>query len=151
MLSLLVSLLMILSPAAPKGPALRFINPPGLAKSPRYSHVAEVTRGKLIFIAGQVSQDVNGNPVGAGDMKAQAKQVLENLGAALAGAGATEKDIVMVTSYVVDLPKNIDTYREVRQELWRSLSVPPPGTTVGVTSLVRPEYLLEVDAIAVVP
>jgi enamine deaminase RidA (YjgF/YER057c/UK114 family) len=151
MFPMLSSYLLVLVLGAPKSPPVRFVNPPGLAKSPRYSHIAEVTRGKLVFIAGQVAQDVNGNPVGAGDMKAQAKQVLENLKTALAGAGATEKDIVMVTSYVVDLPKNIDAYREVRQELWSGLSVPPPGTTVGVTSLVRPEYLLEVDAIAVVP
>ena len=150
MTGILTSLLLLHLLGAPKGPAVRFVNPPGLAKSPRYSHVAEVTRGKLVFIAGQVAQDANGNPVGAGDMKAQAKQVLENLKIALAGVGATEKDIVMVTSYVVDLPKNIDAYREVRQESWKSLSVPPPGTTVGVSSLVRPEYLLEVDAIAVV-
>ena len=150
MFSVLVSLLLILVPAAPKSP-LRFINPPGLAKSPRYSHVAEVTRGKLVFVSGQVAQDVNGNPVGAGDMKAQAKQVFENLKVALAAAGASEKDVVKLTSYVVDIARNIEPYREARQEAWGNVPVPPTSTTVGVSALVRPEYLLEVEAIAVVP
>ena len=142
MLSVLVSLLMILSLAAPKGPALRFLNPPGLAKSPRYSHVAEVTRGKLVFVSGQVAQDANGNPVGAGDMKAQAKQVFENLKVALAAAGASEKDVVKLTSYVVDIAKNIEPYREARQEAWGNLPAPPTSTTVGVPALFRAEYLL---------
>jgi enamine deaminase RidA (YjgF/YER057c/UK114 family) len=80
-----VTSLLILVLAAPNGPAVRFVNPPGLAESPRYSHVAQVTRGRLIFISGQVAQDANGNLVGAGDMAVQTRQVFENLKVALAG------------------------------------------------------------------
>ncbi len=151
MFPMLSSYLLILVLSAPKSPAVRFVNPPGLAKSPRYSHVAEVTRGRLILVSGQVALDAAGNLVGAGDMKAQTRQVFENLKVALAGAGATEKDVVQLTIYIVDISKNIEAYREVRQEYFRGNADPPAGTAVGVTGLVRADYLLEVEAIAVVP
>ena len=151
MISTVASFLLILVLGAPKGPAVRFLNPPGLSKSPRYSHVAEVTRGRLILVSGQVAQDASGNPVGAGDMKAQTRQVFENLKLALAAAGATYKDVVQLTSYIVDISKNIEPYREVRQEYLVGLAQPPTSTTVGVSALVRADYLLEVEAIAVVP
>ena len=151
MISTVVSFFLILVLGAPKGPAVRFLNPPGLAKSPRYSHVAEVNRGRLILVSGQVAQDAKGDPVGAGDMKAQTRQVFENLKVALAGSGATYKDVVQLTSYIVDIPKNIEAYREVRQDYLGGLAQPPTSTTVGVPALVRADYLLEVEAIAVLP
>jgi enamine deaminase RidA (YjgF/YER057c/UK114 family) len=147
----IVSALLLLALATPKSPAVRFINPAGLAKSPRYSHVAEVNRGRLIFVSGQVAQDAAGNLVGAGDMAAQTRQVFENLKVALAAAGASYKDVVKLTSFIVDISKNIETYREVRQEYFRGIADPPTSTTVGVPALVRGDYLLEVEAIAVVP
>lgn len=146
-----VTSLLVLVLAAPKGPAVRFVHPPGLAKSPRYSHVAEVTRGRLILISGQVAQDSNGNIVGAGDMAAQTRQVFENLNTALKAAGASWKDVVKLTSFIVDVSKNIEAYREVRQEYLRGIATPPTSTTVGVPALVRGDYLLEVEAIAVLP
>ena len=149
MFPMLSSYLLILALAALKSPAVRFVNPPGLAKSPRYSHVAEVTRGRLIFVSGQVAQDAAGNPVGAGDMKAQTRQVFENLKVALAAASASYKDVVQLTTFIVDIPKNIEAYREVRQQYLSGLAQPPTSTTVGVPALVRGEYLLEVEAIAV--
>jgi enamine deaminase RidA (YjgF/YER057c/UK114 family) len=150
MSGIVISLLLLVL-AAPKGPAVRFVNPPGLAKSPRYSHVAEITRGRLILISGQVAQDAQGNLVGAGDMAAQTRQVFENLKIALTAAGATYKDVVQLTSFVVDISKNIDAYRQVRQEYLRGIAEPPTSTTVGVPALVRGDYLLEVEAIAVLP
>jgi enamine deaminase RidA (YjgF/YER057c/UK114 family) len=151
MISTVASLLLILVLGAPKSPAVRFVNPPGLAKSPRYSHVAEVNRGRLILVSGQVAQDAKGDPVGAGAMAAQTRQVFENLRVALAAAGASYKDVVKLTSYIVDVSKNIEAYREVRQEYFRGITQPPTSTTVGVPVLVRGEYLLEVEAIAVLP
>jgi enamine deaminase RidA (YjgF/YER057c/UK114 family) len=147
----IVASLLVLVLGAPRGPAVRFVNPTGLAKSPRYSHVAQLTRGRLIFISGQVAQDANGNLVGAGDMAAQTRQVFENLKVALAAAGATYKDVVKLTSFIVDISKNIDAYREVRQEYLRGIAEPPTSTTVGVPALVRGDYMLEVEAIAVLP
>jgi enamine deaminase RidA (YjgF/YER057c/UK114 family) len=149
-ISILASFLLILILGAPKSPAVRFVDPPGLAKSPRYSHVAEVSRGRLILISGQVAQDAKGDPVGA-DMAAQTRQVFENLKIALAGSGATYKDVVQLTTFIVDIPKNIEAYREVRQQYLSGLAQPPTSTTVGVPALVRGEYLLEVEAIAVLP
>ena len=151
MISTVASFFLILVLGAPKGPAVRFVNPPGLAKSPRYSHVAEVSRGRLILISGQVAQNAKGDPVGAGDMASQTRQVFENLKIALAGSGAGYKDVVQLTSYIVDIPRNIEAYREVRQQYLSGLAQPPTSTTVGVPALVRGEYLLEVEAIAVLP
>jgi enamine deaminase RidA (YjgF/YER057c/UK114 family) len=142
--------LLLLFLGAPPSPSVRFRNPDGLAKSPRYSHVAEVTRGKLVFVSGQVAQDVKGNPVGADDMAAQTRQVFENLKVALAASGATFKDVVKLTSFLVDMSQ-IDKYRDVRSEYLKGMPEPPTSTTVAVPRLVRPEYLLEVEVIAVLP
>jgi enamine deaminase RidA (YjgF/YER057c/UK114 family) len=147
MTGIVVSLLVLVL-GAPRGPAVRFVNPSGLAKSPRYTHVAEISRGRIILIAGQVSQDASGNLVGAGDMAAQTRQVFENLKVALAAAGASYNDVVKLTSFIVDISKNIEAYREVRQEYLRGIAEPPTSTTVGVPALVRDYYLLEVEAIA---
>jgi enamine deaminase RidA (YjgF/YER057c/UK114 family) len=145
-----VTSLLILVLAAPKGPAVRFVNPPGLAKSPRYSHVAEISRGKLILISGQVAQDASGNLVGAGDLGAQTRQVFENLKIALAASGASFKHVVKLTSFIVDMSQ-LEKYREIRTEYLKGMSEPPVSTTVGVPRLVSDGYLLEVEAIAVVP
>lgn len=139
------------APKTPKPRNIRFIHPAGLAKSPRYSHVVEVTGGKLVFISGQVAQDAAGNLVGPGDMAAQTRQVFENLKAALAGAGADLRHVIQLNSYIVEISRNIEKYRDVRQEYLRGIAEPPTSTTVGVQGLVRDDFLLEVEAIAVVP
>lgn len=149
MSALVVPLLLVIL-GAPPSPAVRFRNPDGLPKSPRYSHVAEVTRGRLIFVSGQVAQDAKGNVVGAGDMAAQTRQVFENLKVALAASGASFKDVVKLTSFLVDMSQ-IEKYRDVRTEFLKGIPDPPTSTTVAVPRLVREEYLLEVEAIAVVP
>ena len=146
----LVTSLLILVLAAPKGPAVRYVNPPGLAKSPRYSHVAEISRGKLVLISGQVAQDAKGKLVGAGDLGAQTRQVFENLKVALAASGATFKNVVKLTSFIVDMSQ-LEKYREIRTEYLKGISEPPTSTTVGVPRLVREGYLLEVEAVAVAP
>lgn len=130
--------------------AVRFVNPTGLAKSPRYSHVVEVTGGRLVIVSGQIAQDAAGNLVGAGDFAAQSRQVFENLKTALGGVGASYKDVVKLTTYLVDMSQ-LETYRHVREEYLRGNPEPPASTTVGVPGLVREGYLLEVEAIAVVP
>jgi enamine deaminase RidA (YjgF/YER057c/UK114 family) len=142
--------LVILVLAAPKAPAVRYVNPPGLAKSPRYSHVVEVSRGKIVFISGQVAQDAAGDVVGAGDMAAQTRQVFENLKTALAASGATFQDVVKLTSFLVDMSQ-LEKYRDVRSEYLKGNRQPPTSTTVAVPRLVREDYLLEVEAIAVLP
>jgi enamine deaminase RidA (YjgF/YER057c/UK114 family) len=105
----------------------------------------------MVFISGQVAMDSQGHLVGKDDLKAQAKQVFENLKTALAAAGGSFDDVVKITWYVKGYdPQNLSTLREVRDS-YVNKDKPPASTLVGVSSLFQPEYLLEVDAVAVVP
>src|SRR5207249_5050797 len=110
-----------------------------------YSHVVAVEGRRTVFIAGQLARDQQGNVVGKGDMRAQLRQVGENLKAALAAAGATLNDLVKTTTYVTDIDeffKHVD----VRMEYFGAL---PTSTTVEVRRLAHPDLLVEVEAIAV--
>ena len=126
--------------------AVERIQPDGLAKPPTYSHV--VKAGNTIYIAGQVSQDEHGQLVGAGDFVAQANQVFENLGKALASAGAGFGNLVKTNVYVTD-PRYRELLRDVRSKYLGSNAL-PTSTLVVVAGLALPEYLLEIEAVAVV-
>jgi enamine deaminase RidA (YjgF/YER057c/UK114 family) len=132
-------------------PLVQFVNPPELAQSARYSHVAEVQGGRVVYISGQVAYDKSGNLVGKGDFHAQTVQVYENLKACLKAAGADFSNIVKTTTFIVNMDGNIRTFREVRDKYFKGLPQPPASTAVGTTGLVDPELLLEVEAIAVIP
>ena len=111
-----------------------------------YSHVVVVEGRKTIFVSGQLARDRQGGVVGAGDMRAQIRQVGENIKAALAAAGATLADIVKTNTYVTDIDeffKHVD----VRMEYFGAL---PTSTTVEVRRLAHPDLLVEVEVIAVV-
>ena len=123
--------------------AKEFINPAELAPSPSniYNHVVKV--GNTVYIAGQVSRDLTGQTVHAGDPDAQIRQVWANLEAAVKAAGGSLTDIVKTTTYVVA------KIRPARLEL-----LPPEGrptsTTIVVAGLADPGLLVEVEAIAVI-
>jgi enamine deaminase RidA (YjgF/YER057c/UK114 family) len=138
------------SSAADSG-RVRFINPPGLAENPRYSHVVEITKGRLVLISGQVAFDKSGSLVGKGDMRAQTTQVFENLKAALDSVGATFNDVVKLNSFLVNMPENLPAYREVRAKYLADNKHQPTSTTVGVAALVTPDLLLEMEAEVVLP
>lgn len=126
-------------------------NPPGLMKPTGYTHVVAVQGGKLVFIAGQVALDKDGNVVGKGDLKAQTQQVYENLRTALAAAGASPKDVVKTVTYIVGYnPAQLSPLREVRQAFYGTAE-PPASTLVGVQALAREDFLIEIEAFAVVP
>lgn len=128
-----------------------FINPKGLAAPHGYTHVITTKPGKMVFISGQVAMDAQGHLVGKGDLRAQTKQVFENLKTALASAGATFDDVVKITWYVKGYnPQLLPTLRDVRDQYVKK-EAPPTSTLVGVTSLFQDDYLLEVDAVAVIP
>lgn len=129
-------------------PGVRLFNPDTIHPPAGYTHVAEVSGGKMVFIAGQVAIDKAGNIVGEGDMRTQAKQVFENLKAALESAGGGFDSLVKVTVFVVDMSQ-LATVREVRNE-YLGTTTPPASTAVGVTALARPEFLIEIEAIAAV-
>lgn len=125
-----------------------FVNPPTLAKPTGYTHAVVAIGGRTIYIAGQVALDQSGNIVGKDDFRAQTTQVFENLKKALEAAGATFKNVVKLNYYVVDM-KQIQTLREVRNG-YVNTEEPPASTLVEVKRLAREEFLIEVEAIAVV-
>jgi reactive intermediate/imine deaminase len=132
-----------------KRPNIRFINPTTMAKPTGYTHVVEVSSGRTIYIAGQVALDRSGNVVGKGDFRAQTQQVFENLKAALEAAGASFNDVIKLNNYVVDMTQ-IQALREVRNK-YINTEKPPASTAVEVRRLAREEFLIEIEAIAVVP
>jgi enamine deaminase RidA (YjgF/YER057c/UK114 family) len=130
-------------------PNTRFINPPAIAKPPGYTHVVEVTGpGRIVYIAGQLGLDQSGKLTG--DFRAQTEQAFTNLKAALAAVGAGVEHIVKINNYIVDIGKNIATFREVRNK-YLNMAAPPASTTVGVPQLARDGALFEIEAIVMLP
>jgi enamine deaminase RidA (YjgF/YER057c/UK114 family) len=130
---------------------VRFSNPKTMAKPPGYTYVVEaIGPNRLIFIAGQLGLDIDNKLVGGpGDFRAQAFKAFQNLGLALAAAGAGFKDVVKINNYLVDM-SHIGIFREVRDE-FLNLAAPPASTTVAILQLARPGALFEIEAIAVLP
>ena len=118
----------------------------GVHKTTGYSHAAKA--GGLLFLAGQVAQDQDGNVVGRGDVEAQAVQIFDNLRAVLASAGATLNDVVKLTTYTTNVAHRAKI-AEVRARYFTSYF--PPNTFLVVASLATPDYLLEIEAIAACP
>lgn len=111
-----------------------------------YSQGMEVSGKTLIFTAGQLPFDVNGDLVGEGDFRAQVTQVFENLKAVLESGGASFNDVVKLNIYVTDV-KYLPVVQEVRV---RYLTKPYPATTlVQVSGLANPKAMVEIEAIAV--
>lgn len=130
---------------------IRVSSPPQLPKPVGYSHVAEVTSGKLIYISGQVAMDASGNIVGKDDYPAQLRQVFANLNTALQAAGGTFKNVVKLNYYIVDTVDRSQffAYREVRDK-YVDTANPPAATVVIVRGLFLPEFLVEIEAVAAV-
>jgi enamine deaminase RidA (YjgF/YER057c/UK114 family) len=124
----------------------RFINPPTLPTPPGYSQIAVSSGGTLIVIAGQVALDANGGLVGPGDFATQAAQVFRNLIAALEAADAGPHHLVKLTTFVTDLSHLAD-FRRARDQ-FLDPAHPPTSTLVQVAALFRPEFLIEVEALA---
>lgn len=128
-----------------------FINPPALNPTNGFTHVVTATGGKAVYVSGQVSVNEKAEVVGKGDMRAQVERTFENLKVALAAAGATFKDVVKITYYVVDLkPEHVPHIREVRKK-YLDATNPPASTLVGVAALVVPDWMVEIEVVAVVP
>jgi enamine deaminase RidA (YjgF/YER057c/UK114 family) len=118
-----------------------------MAPGTGYSHVVAAS-GRVVAVAGQVALDAAGNVVGENDPEAQARQVFQNLGAALAAIGASFDDVIKLTLFLTDV-SILPVVRRVRDE-HVDTERPPASTAVQVAALVRPEFLLEVEALAVV-
>ena len=101
-----------------------------------------------VYIAGQVSVAPDGRVVGKGDPEAQVRQIWRNLETAVGSVGGALKNIVKTTTYVKDI-QYAATVRRVRDELYSSSS-PPTSTLLVISGLANPDYLVEIEAIAVV-
>jgi len=113
-----------------------------------YSHVVVASGSSLVFIAGQLSRDRDGQIVGPRDMARQIRQVGENLAIALAAAGVGAEHLVKTTTYVTDIDEFFK-YSEIRAEIFGQNL--PTSTTVEVRRLAHPDLMVEIDAIAVKP
>lgn len=133
--------------------AVRYLNPTALPK-PRapFSHVA-VASGSLVAIAGQVGVNREGTLVGGDDCGLQAEQVFKNLQAALAEIGLSPRDLLQTTTYLVrtaDIPDFFAARQRIYAEFFPDGAYPPNAFLV-VQQLVRPELLVEIQALAVTP
>jgi|SRR4051812_33769379 enamine deaminase RidA (YjgF/YER057c/UK114 family) len=127
----------------------RFFNPDGMSKPAQYSHVVEVTGpNRTIYIAGQTGADAGGKV--SSDFRAQATQVYENLRMALASVGAGFEHVVKTNNYLTNIPTQIPILREIRDKYLNKGGL-PASTTVQVSGLASPEYMIEVEVIAVLP
>jgi reactive intermediate/imine deaminase len=128
-------------------PTVQLINPPSLPSVPGYSQVVAVKGGELVFVAGQVALDATGAVVGTGDFAAQAAQTFRNLLAALEAAGTNASNLIKLTTFVTDMSQ-LAVFRSVRDQFLDRNHL-PASTLVQVTRLFRPEFLIEIEAIAV--
>jgi enamine deaminase RidA (YjgF/YER057c/UK114 family) len=127
---------------------LECINPEDLPTPSTYTQVVVATGGRLVFVAGQEPEDEHGNLVGAGDLAVQAQQVFANVGRALAAAGARPEQVTKLSIFVVGYRRDyLPVIEEARVALFGDHK--PADTLIGVQTLSRPEYLIEVEAIAV--
>jgi len=127
--------------------ATKVIQPKALSDPrPRYSQGILAEGGKLLFVAGQTASDKDGTVVGKGDIEAQTTQVFKNLAAVLEEAGGSLDNLVMTTTYITDR-KYREGYNKVRMQQYKKNS--PTSTLVIITGLAHPDYLIEINGIAV--
>jgi enamine deaminase RidA (YjgF/YER057c/UK114 family) len=124
-----------------------FASPDGLASPSGYSHVVTIPPGRLVWTSGQVGIGRDG-AIAAG-WEGQTRLAFENVGCALAAAGAGWSDVAKLTLFVVDVSE-LETIRRVRDEFVDTDS-PPTSSLVQVAGLVRPELVIEVEAVAHLP
>ena len=126
------------------------VNPTSVAPpmKPHYSNSIRTDSGPLLFIAGQVALDENGNLVGEGDIRAQATQVLENIRAIVEANGGTMADIAQVTVYVRDIGA-FNSISDIRESYFPKDG--PASAIVEVSALAWPEFLIEIAAVAAIP
>lgn len=132
---------------APRKTAL---NPDAVAKplKPYYSNCVRSEAGPLLWISGQVALDREGRLVGEGDLRAQAVQVLENIRAILGASDAGMEDIVKVTVYVTDI-RAFNDIADIRERYFPKDG--PASVICEVSALAWPEFMIEIEAVAVVP
>jgi len=134
---------------APPKFQVRYSCPPGFYDPKSYSHVVEVEGGRLLFVSGQVPVDAQRQLTGR-DFREQVGKVYDNLETVLKSVGAGFENVVKTTNYLTNISQARD-FREVRDARFAHLKKRPASTSIVITALVEPEYLLEIEVIAAVP
>jgi enamine deaminase RidA (YjgF/YER057c/UK114 family) len=130
---------------------VEFLSPDDLHRNPAFTNVVAVTGpAKTVYVGGQDAVDQTGAIVGTGDLRAQTEQVLKNIRAALAAAGAEPRHVIKWNLLVVE-GQDLRAGFEAFQRVWGVQPNPPAITMAFVSALANPEFLIEMDAIAVVP
>jgi len=111
----------------------------------------ELDGSTMIFISGTASVDEKGQSIHPGDVRAQAMRAFTNIASLLASEGADWHDVVRTTCYLVDF-RHYQEFNDVRNEFYQRLGLDPlPASTCVQAGLCRPELMVEIDAIAIVP
>lgn len=132
--------------------AITLMNPEGLPKVDIVHQVSVATGSRMVFVAGQVAWDADGNTVGEGDFAAQVEQCYLNVGAALTEVGSSFDDVAKLTVYVPDW--TVDKYPLLKEGIARAsaklgVTPVPPLSLIGIGAPFAPDLLVEVEAIAV--
>lgn len=125
------------------------LNPAGMRKpDPYYAHV--IKAGNMVFVAGQVAVDKDGKMVGVGDITAQAEETYLQIQECLRSAGTDLSHVVKLNTYITR-PEDVSPVAAVRAKYLREAGLRPASTLVVVSRLARPEFLIEVECIAMIP
>jgi len=109
--------------------------------------IAVEAKGRMVFVSGMTARRPDGSIAGIGDVEAQTRQVCENIQSALESAGGTMDDVCRVDVFVRNI-EHFEKIHKVRREYFKAPA--PASTMVEVTKMVHPDYLIEINAIAVV-
>ena len=128
------------------------VTPDGLRKPRGYSQAAVVRTGTIVYLAGQVPTDMSGTLIGAGEFRPQLEQVFKNLDLGIRGVGGTFRNIIKLNYFCVQAVEQAELrhVNEVRDS-YVDIENPPVSTFVFVSRLARPEWMIEVEAVAVLP
>jgi enamine deaminase RidA (YjgF/YER057c/UK114 family) len=127
----------------------KIVQPPDLPVRGTHSQVVAVTGGTLVFVAGMTSRsEMDATPVHPGDMRAQLRQVCENIGRALRSVGADFSDVVKTTTFTTD----VDEYHRVSDERFKYFTKDlPTSALIGIKRLAEPDLMVEIEVMAVIP
>jgi 2-iminobutanoate/2-iminopropanoate deaminase len=128
---------------------VRHSSPSTLFDPKAYSHVVEVEGGRLLFVSGQVPVNAQ-RQLTSKDLREQVSKIYDNIETVLKSVGAGFENIIKTNNYLTNISQT-GVFREVRDQRFAHLATKPASTTVVVTSLVDPDYLLEIEVIAAVP
>ena len=130
---------------------VQYLNPEGLHRNPAFTQVVSISGpAKTVYVGGQNALDADGEVVGKGDLAAQTEQIFHNLRLALGGADARLEHVVKWTIYVVQ-GQDIRSSFGIFGRVWGERPNPPAITVLVVAGLANPEFLAEIEAVAIIP